>query len=345
MDKMDKKVTIYDIAREANVSTGTVSRYINGVGKSRGDTNQRIEEAIEKLNYVPNRAARALKSQKGNLICLAYPESDNPFFFELVTRAESEVKKAGYSLMINHTYGDPEEELKVLALTKEGFMDGLFLINFNYTKEHFKAFKQVKCPLVISSLCISPYGGNEDDNFDYIGVDVFNALHMTTRHLLDMGHKKIAYIGGPKELCVFRERYEGYCSALQQNGLQVDERYCFLGEYDERAGYTAASQIARMEDKPTAICTASDVIAIGAMKALRENKVRIPEDIAIIGLDNIDFVTALTPRLSSVKMRQDEIGKCGIQFLLSRLQGINKKPEKIIYQPELVVRESSSLQK
>ncbi|MDR1532408.1 MAG: LacI family transcriptional regulator [Clostridiales bacterium] len=345
MSNTDKKVTIYDIAKGANVSPGTVSRYINGVGNSRGDTNLRIEEAIKKLNYVPKRAARALKSGKRNLICLAYPESDNPFFFELVSKAEGEVKKAGYSMMISHTHGVPSEELKVLALTKEGFMDGLFLINFNYTEEHFEAFKQVGCPLVLSSLCISPYGGNESDNFDYIGIDVFTALHMTTRHLIDMGHKCIAYIGGSKDICVFRERYEGYCSALLQSGLHVDERYCFIGGYDERAGYTAAARIALMDGRPTAICTASDVIAIGAMKALRERNVRVPEDIAVIGLDNIDFDSALTPPLSSAKMRQDEIGKCAIEFLFRRLQGDDEKPKKIIYQPELVIRESSNYQR
>lgn len=337
----EKKVTIYDIAREAKVSTGTVSRYINGIGQSRGDTGSRIENAIKKLNYVPNHAARALKSQRKNIICLAYPESDNPFFFEMVSAIEDELKNAGYSMMISHTHGRTEEELKMLSLTKEGIMDGLILIDFNYTKEHFEAFEQVECPLVLSSLCISPYGGRENDKYDYVGIDVFNALYTTTMHMVDMGHKKIAYIGGWNELHTFRERYEGYASALYRAGIPLDERYCFIGEYDQKAGYEAGLKIAEMEERPTAVCTASDVIAIGAMMAFREKNIRIPEDIAIIGLDDIGFDKAMTPCLSSARMMQKAIGKSAVEFLLMRLNGDNSKPRKIIYQPELVVRESS----
>lgn len=338
---MDKKVTIYDIAREANVSTGTVSRYINGVGQSRGDTNIRIEEAIRRLNYVPNRAARALKSQKRNIICLAYPESDNPFFFELVGTIEEELKQAGYSMMISHTHGKTEEELKILSLTKEGIMDGLVLINFNYTKEHFRAFEQAECPLVVSSLCVSPYGGNEADSYDYVGIDVFNALYMTVMHMAEMGHKRIAYVGGANELYTFRERYEGYVSALSQAGLALEREYCFTGGYDQKAGYEAGLRIAEMEKRPTAVCAASDVIAIGVMMALREKGLRIPEDVAVIGLDDIGFDQVMTPCLSSARMMQKELGKCAVSFLLARLDGDDSQPKKIIYQPELVVRDSS----
>ncbi len=337
----EKKITIREIAKEANVSTGTVSRYLNGAANLRKDASERIEQAIDKYHYTPDRSARALKSGKRNLICLAYPESDNPFFFNIVSAIEESVRRSGYSLMINHTHGDPAEELKVLALTKEGIMDGLILVNFNYTPEHFDAFKRVGCPLVISSLCISPYGGGTDDSFDYIGIDVFSALHMTTKHLIDRGHRKIAYIGGPQEMCVFRERYEGYSSALVQAGIEVDRKYCFLGEYDEQAGYDAGKAIASMADRPTAICTASDVIAIGAMIALREHGVSIPGDIAVIGLDNISFDRALTPQLSSVCMRQEDVGRCAVEMLFSRIQGNDEAPRKVIFQPELILRESS----
>lgn len=341
MENREKKVTIYDIAREAGVSTGTISRYINGVGQSKGDTGKRIEEAIQRLNYVPNRAARALKSRKQNLICLAYPEADNPFFFELVNTIEQELKKYSYSMMISHTHGQTEEELKILALTKEGIMDGLFLINFNYTEQHFNLIEQAGCPIVLSSLCISPYGGSVRERYDYVGINVFNALYMTTMHMAEMGHKKIAYIGGTNELYTFRERYEGYASALYQIGIELEEKYCFLGEYDEKAGYEAGLQIAQMEDRPTAICAASDVIAIGAMRALKEMRLRIPEDIAVIGLDNIGFDKAMTPCLSSVRMRQSEIGRCAVDFLMARIRGDKSAPKKIVYQPELVIRDSS----
>lgn len=340
-----KKVTIYDVAKAAGVSPGTVSRYINGVGESRGKTKNRIEQAIRDLNYVPNRAARALKSKRKNLLCLAYPESDNPFFFELVDVVEQEVKKAGYSLMIYHTHADIEEELRILSLTQEGVMDGLIMVNFNYTPAHFEAFSQVDCPLVISSLCNSPYGGKESDNFDYVGINVKHGMYLSTLHMAEQGHEKIAYVGGPNEICVFGERYEGYCKALKEKGLPLDTSYCFLGEFDRKAGYKAGLQICEMTEKPTAVCAVSDVVAIGLLEAFKEKGIRMPEDIAISGMDNIDFDRAFTPELTSVKMRQREVGKCAMECLISRINGDSSAAKKIIYEPELVIRKSSSMTK
>lgn len=345
MSESGKKITIYDVAKAASVSPGTVSRYINGVGEPRGNTKSRIEQAIKELGYIPNRAARALKSKKKNLICLAYPESDNPFFFGLVDIVEKEVKKAGYTLMIYHTHADVEEELRILALTKEGIMDGLIMVNFNYTQEHFKAFSRVECPLVLSSLCISPYGGKESDNYDYVGIDVSRGMYLCTMHMIEQGHKKIAYVGGPNEICVFEERYEGYCKALAKSDIPLNRDYCFWGRYDEVAGYQAGLAIASMRNRPTAVCVVSDIVAIGVMKALKEKGVRMPVEIAITGMDDIGFDTAFTPELSSVKMRQKEIGKSAVDCLLSRINGDDSAAKKIIYEPELVIRASSAIKK
>ena len=164
---------------------------------------------------------------------------------------------------------------------------------------------------------------------------------MTTMHMIELGHKKIGYIGGDKDICVFRERYEGYCSALEKAQIPLNTDYCFFGEYDKKAGYNAGIRIAEMIDRPTAVCAASDVIAIGVMHAFNERNIRVPEDIAVIGIDDIDFDTDLTPKLSSVKMQQQEIGKCAVGFLFSRINGDNSAPKKIIFQPQLVKRESS----
>ncbi|MCB7066391.1 LacI family DNA-binding transcriptional regulator [Enterocloster citroniae] len=343
MNSKKNNITIYDIAKAAEVSPGTVSRYINGVGTPREESRLRIEKAIQDFNYVPNRAARALKSKKNNIICLAYPETDNPFFFNMVAAVETETKRAGYSLMIYHTHGEISEELHILSLMNENIADGLFLINFNYSPEHFEAFNRVTCPLVISSLCISPYGGNDTDNFDYVGIDVRTAEYLATMHLINNGHKKIALIGGDKNIDVFKERYEGYCSALNKAGIPLRTDYCLFGKYDKQAGYEAGAKIAQMEDRPTAVCAVSDVMAIGAMRAFRENSVVLPDEIALVGMDNIDFTNDMSPRMSSIKMMQDEVGRCAVKIILDRIEGDVSPRKKIIYQPELVVRESSSI--
>lgn len=334
-------VTIYDIAAVAQVSPGTVSRVINHSGYIKKETKERIEQAIKDLHYVPNRAARSLKNNRTNLICLAFPEADNPFFFALIGAVQEVAKRNHYSLMIYYTKGSPEEELNLLNMMNEKIVDGLFLVNFNYSEEHFKAIRKVHCPLVVSSLCVSPYGGNESDNFDYVGIDVRRALYLSTMHMLKQGHRRIALIGGDKSICVFRERFEGYCSAHVEMGVPVEMENCFFGAYDQNAGYEAGLKILNMKNRPTAVCVANDVMALGALAAFKEYSVRIPEDIAIIGMDDINFIKYLSPPLSSIAMAQNEMGRCGAEFLFNRLNGDDAPPQKIIFQPKLMIRESS----
>jgi DNA-binding LacI/PurR family transcriptional regulator len=341
--KNDKKnITIYDISKAADVSPGTISRYINGVGVPRESTRIRIEKALQEYEYSPNRSARALRSKKNNVICLAVPETNNPFFFKMIEAVESDLKHAGYSLMIYHTHGEISEELNILSLMNESIADGLILINFNYTAEHFEKFKTASYPLVVSSLCISPYGGNETDSFDYVGIDVRNAAYLATEHLIRQGHKRIAFIGGNKNLVTFKERYEGYISALNAAGIPIEQDLCFFGDYDADAGYKAAEEILALHDRPTAVCAVSDVIAIGAIRSFRKHSISIPDNVAITGIDNIDFDEDMSPNLSSVRMKQDEVGQCAVRILLKRLRGDKSPRMKIIYQPELLIRGSSS---
>lgn len=342
MDSKKETVTIYDIAAAAQVSPGTVSRVINNVGYIKPETKERVTQAIQELHYVPNRAARSLKNNRTNLICLAFPEADNPFFFALIGAVQEVAKQHHYSLMIYYTKGSPEEELNLLNMMNEKIVDGLFLINFNYTEEHFKAIRRVRCPLVVSSLCVSPYGGNETDNFDYVGIDVRRALYLSTIHMLKQGHRRVALIGGDKSIYVFRERFEGYCSAHVEMGVPVDMKNCFFGDYDQNAGYEAALRILNMKDRPTAVCAASDVMALGAIAAFQENHIRIPEDIAIVGMDDVNFVKFLSPPLSSIYMAQRDMGRYGAEFLFRRLEGDDSPSQKIIFQPKLIIRQSSS---
>lgn len=342
MTQKQKKVTIYDIAQRAGVSTGTVSRYINGVGTPHPDIEEKLKEAIEHFHYVPNRSARALKSQRKNMICMAFPETDNPFFFELVDQVEKRLKDAGYNMMIYHTHGRLEDEIRIIQMTQEGLMDGLLLLNFNFTDELFQAIHHRGCPVVICGLCVSPYGGNKQDEFDYVGIDVSQALYDMTCHMVDQGHTRIAYVGGSKELRVFRERYDGYASALMQRGIPFEEELCFTEfGFGEEAGYQAGLRLTDMENRPTAVCAASDVIAYGIMKACQEKHMRIPEDVALIGLDNDRFDELLTPALSSVNMMQRKMGDCAIDFLMKRIKGNEMEPKKIVFRPELVIRKSS----
>lgn len=339
-----KAVTIYDIARAAKVSPGTVSRFINGVGEPRAATRERLEKAIADYNFVPNRAAQALKSKRNRIICMAFPEAENPFFYHLVSAAEKITQQYGYTLMIYHTHTDSAREFDILSLMNESIADGLFLINYNFTQRHLDTFYKVSCPLVISSLCISPYGGTGFDNFDYIGIDGQNALYTATTQLISDGHRRIAFVGGKRDIVMFRERYEGYCSALARSRIHLDPSLCFFGGWDKDAGYAYGERIAAMpkEQRPTAVCAVNDVVAIGLISALRDHGLNVPDDLSVIGMDNIDMDVDLNPSLSSSDFAKDEFCKCAIDFLMERINGNDNPARKIIFQPTLILRESSA---
>ncbi|NLK98051.1 LacI family DNA-binding transcriptional regulator [Defluviitalea saccharophila] len=342
----DKKdVTIYDIAKLANTSPGTVSRALNNIGYVKEETRLRIEEAAKKLEYIPNRAARTLKTKRTGLILLAIPDMDNPFYIDMIKAIQEVSQYNNYSLILYYTEGKVEQEIKVLKMLHEQLADGMIMVNLNFTKKHLQEIKKISCPLVLSSMGVSEIGGNQTDPFDYIGVDTQKGIYMTTQHLIQQGHTRIGYIGGNKDIVVFRERYRGYSQSLIDGGLTLEDELVFFGEkWVESTGYEAGKYFLSLKQRPTAICAANDIMAIGAIRAFEEAGLHIPKDISIIGMDNIDLTHRLKPKMSSVAIAQAEIGRTAAELIFKRLRKEEQgSPKKIIFQPRLIIRESSIL--
>lgn len=343
--KMKKKTsvpTIYDIAKAAGVSPGTVSRTLNNIGYIKDETRQKIEKVMHDLKYIPNRAARTLKTKKTGLIMLAIPDTDNPFYVDMVKSVQDVAKFNDYSIILYYTEGRKNDELKALKMLHENFADGMILINFSFTKDHLKEIERINCPLVLSGICVSDIGGRQEDRFDYIGVDTRKGMYLAAKHLIMQGHEDIGYIGGFRELEVFRERYEGYCSALIDSGLQVRDEFVFWKNYSESTGYEAGIRFLSLDKLPTAVCAANDMLAMGALRAFEENGIKVPEDISLVGMDNIEIASRLKPKLSTVSIAQSEIGRTAAEIVFKRLKGEERGPsKKIIFEPRLVVRESS----
>lgn len=345
MDKRNRKTsfpTIYDIAKEAGVSPGTVSRTLNNIGYIKDETREKIEKVMKDLKYTPNRAARTLKTKKTGLIMLAIPDTDNPFFVDLIKAVQDVVKYNDYSMVLYYTEGKKSDELKALKLMKENFADGLILINFSFTDDHQKEIDRINVPVVLSSMNVSSIGGNEEDRFDYVGVDSRKGMYMAAKHLIMQGHTNIAYIGGVRKFDVFNERYSGYRDALIESGLSIKDELVSWKNYMEISGYEAAIGFAALKHRPTGVCAANDMLAMGALRAFEESGIKVPEDISLVGMDNIDMGARLKPKLSSVSIAQSEIGRTAAELIFKRLKnkedGISKK---IIFEPRLVVRESS----
>jgi len=337
-----KAPTIYNVAQVANVSPGTVSRYINNVGTPRKDTKERLDSAIKQLRFVPNSAAQALKSGRSNIICLFYPKTEDPFYSRLVVYLSAGAKEAGYTLLSCQMDGS-DNELQLMPFMKEGIMDGLILINLNLTSKHRDLFYSTSIPLVIGALCVSPYGGTDLDNYDYVGVDGRNALYLSTSHMISQGHQNIAFAAGNQKMIVFRECYEGYYSAMLKYNLSPSPSNIFFDCDSKDSGYEVGEIIANMDPtvRPTAICTTSDVVAIGIISAFRKHGLSVPEDVAVIGMGNIYYDEDIVPSLSSVSMSAQELSKYIIDLEIKRIADIDTPAKKIILLPELRIRDSS----
>lgn len=343
-DKDPSQITIYDIANASGVSPGTVSRAMNNIGYVKEETRQKIEEAAKKLKYTPNRAARTLKTKKTGLILLAIPDTDNPFFVDMIKAVQDIVKHNGYSLVLYYTESKIEDELKALRMLHEHFADGMILINLSFTQKHLKEIETIDCPLVLSNISSMDIGGREEDRFDYIGVDSGKGIYLATKHLIMQGHNDIAYIAGDNSFEVFKERYGGYRKALIESGIKIKEELVFWKNYSELCGYEAVKHFLSLKVKPTAICSANDMMAVGAISALDEGNIKIPDEISIIGMDNIHLASKLKPKLSSVSLSQSEIGRTAVELIFDRLSGKEKGISKrVIFEPRIIVRESSVL--
>jgi LacI family transcriptional regulator len=340
------KPTIYDIAKAAGVSPGTVSRALNNVGYIKYETRKKIETVIKQFDYIPNRAARSLKTKRTGLIMLAIPDTDNPFYVDMIKAVQDVVKANDNSMVLYYTEGKKNDEIKALKMLHENFADALIMVNFYFTKEYRKEIDKIKCPVVLSGISVSDLGGGEDDRFDYVGVDCRKGIYLSTMHLIGQGHINIGYIAGIKELNTFMERCEGYREAFMDSGIKIREELIYWENYNESSGYKAGKYFLGLKNRPSAICAANDMMAMGALRAMEDSSIKVPEDMSVVGMDNNNISGRLKPGLSSVSIAQSEIGRTAAELIFKRLKGEeNGISKKIIFEPRLIVRESSIIKK
>lgn len=340
MTKKKKIITIYDIAKLTGVSAATVSNAINDKGFVSGETRAKILKVVQELNYSPNPAARSLKTKKTNHIMLAMNHMRDYFYFDMIDAVHDVAEKYGYSLILNFTEDDEKKELRLLNSLNENFVDGLILVSIIFSEKHLNEMTNINCPVVFSGICNNRL---KDSNilFDYVGVDTQMGTYISTKHLISQGHTKIGYVGLPLKIQEWDERYEGFCLAMKESKLEINEKFVILGGYNEQFGFEAGLSYAKLGNLPTAICAASDLIVIGIYKAFEQEGIRIPDDICIIGMDNIDIDTLVKPKISSVAIAQGDIGRTAAELIFKRLNGSTGPNESIIFQPRLIVRESS----
>jgi LacI family transcriptional regulator len=325
-----------DVGRKAGVSAMTVSRVINGREGVDPDTQRRVEEAIAALDYVPNRIARGLISQKTQTIGLIVPDFVNPFFAPVVRGAETAARRAGYRVLLCNSEGDLRLEREYIDDLVSHRVEGLLLAPASdRSRGSILALLRGGFPLVLIDRALP------DVDCDLIVSDSAVGARRLVEHLIAIGHRHIAHITDVDDTSTGRERLRGYREALEHAGIMYQEELVFRATVDQMGGYRAAQQALAMEPLPTAIFTVNNMTVVGAMKALREQGLSVPKDMGLVCFDDVEHLAVLSPFLTVVDQPAETFGSLGAQLLFERIAGkAGLRSRRIVLQTDLIVRES-----
>ncbi|HZH53071.1 MAG TPA: LacI family DNA-binding transcriptional regulator [Microvirga sp.] len=327
---------IQDVARLAEVSTATVSRALASPDRVSPEARARVLEAIARTGYVPNPAARSLRSQKTFMVLVVLPDLANTFFSKILRGIEETLFEAGYGMIIGDLDGSPEKEAHFAAFTAAGRVDGAILLNghlFGQNRAGKGTPAKVNIPLV--ALCEAIPGAD----IPQIEVDNRDAARRMTQHLASLGHRRIAYVSGPADNVLEHERFRGYREGLAAEGLSFDPSLVVPGDYTLESGVKAGETLVSRHERPTAVFCTSDEMAIGLVRTLHSAGMSVPEDMSVAGFDNIEFAAAAQPALTTIHQPRRELGQAAASVLVDLLQG-REAPKRIRLKTELVIRDS-----
>lgn len=340
MNGRDKQATIYDIAKRANVSATTVSRALNNSGYVAREKLDEILKIAKELNYSPNQVARMLKNQSTGQIMLSIPDMRNSFYNDFIEAVNRRAEENNYSLLLNYNQMKDKTKHKMLDDLAENHFDGLILVSIHLDDALISRVNAIGKPVVLTSLSSVPpiqWKGN----YDFVGVDTRAAMYFSAKHLAEEGHRRIAYIGLDETSLTGMERYEGYTFALKEAGIPLEKNLVFEGGYDERFGYECMLKMITEGHMPTAVCACNDVLAIGIYKALEEASISIPGQVSVVGMDDSDVCRIIRPKLSSVSLCSMELGDAAARLIFKRLGDQQKRYENVLFDPRLIIRDSS----
>jgi LacI family transcriptional regulator, galactose operon repressor len=317
MPEPKRRVTIREVAAQAGVSVATISRVLNGKGPVRETTSRRVMETCQALHFTPHGIARSLSLRRTQTIGLLLPDLHGEFFSEVIRGIDAEARNGGYHLLVSGFHSDRQEMIAVFRAVR-GRVDGLIVMSPDREAAKLCSHLPSGFPVVL----LNSAGGAARA----ITIDNYGGARKMVQHLRSLGHTRIAFITGPEENEDAAERLRGYRDS-------VDAAMEIAGDFSERAGYAAAAQLMRVQ-RPSALFAANDAMAVGALSALRDNGVRVPDDIALAGFDDIPIARFVTPPLTTVSVDIAQLGRRAFELLISE----NEQHE--ILPATLVIRES-----
>ncbi len=328
-------VTIHDVAVRAGVSTTTVSHVINGTRRVSTDLSTRVERAMDELGYQPNALARSLRRKETQTLGLIVPDNSNPFFAEIARGIEDTAYNLGYAVVLCNTDNDTARESLYLNLLLKRQADGIVLVTAGAWNPGLESAVQRNLPLVVVDRELPSAA------LDCVVTDHVAGGEMATQHLIDLGHRRIGCISGPMQLASSVGRVEGYRTALRAAGLRVDPALIARGDFLETSGVECARALLRQSPPPTAIFACNDLMAIGAISAAYELGLSIPQELSVVGYDDIRLAAHLSPPLTTVAQPKYDLGTIAATLLIERMADRSLPPRRVLLRTELTRRGST----
>jgi LacI family transcriptional regulator len=336
---MDRKITIKDIARKANVSHTTVSRALNDKSRIKTETKEKILLIAKELNYRPDFIARSLVMRRTRTLGLVITTIANPFYTELSQGIESTAIGLGYNIILCSTNYDLSAEKKYIDMLQSKGVDGIIFTSAHMGDPNIIGLAEEGFPtILVNRRTHHPAVKNK---VDYVGVDNIRGGFLAVEHLIKLGHERIGVIGGSSESSVGLERLDGGKKALAAYGLEVMGDYFLEGDFLRGSGYQGGKRFLAMDKPPTAIFATNDYMALGTHQAILEGGIRIPEEIALIGFNDIEFTSMKGIELTTIGQKKYEMGALAVRKLVERVEGRAGGPaEEMILEPELIIRKT-----
>ncbi|WP_337098723.1 catabolite control protein A [Paenibacillus sp. YIM B09110] len=328
-------VTIYDVAREAGVSMATVSRVVNNNPNVKPATRKKVYEAIERLGYRPNAVARGLASKKTTTVGVVIPDISNALYAEVARGIEDIANMYHYNIILANADKKKDKEIRVINTLLEKQVDGLLFLGAPVTEEHLQAFKTANVPIV---LCATT---DESGQVPSVDINHENAAFDAVMSLVGKGHKRIAMISGTlQDPANGYARFQGYKRALEASGIPYDDSLVRIGNYRYESGADAMKYFIELSERPTAVFSATDEMAIGAIHAIQDAGLKVPNDFSVISVDNSRMASMVRPQLTAVAQPMYDIGAVSMRLLTKLMKKENVEQSQVVLPHEIVVRQS-----
>ncbi|OQP35072.1 MULTISPECIES: HTH-type transcriptional repressor PurR [Pantoea] len=328
--------TIKDVAKRAGVSTTTVSHVINKTRFVAEETRNAVWQAIQELHYSPSAVARSLKVNHTKTLGLLATSSEAPYFAEIIEAVEHHCFERGYTLILGNAHNDLQKQRAYLSMMAQKRVDGLLVMCSEYPDDLLKMLEENRnIPMVVMD-----WGESRADFTDTVLDNAFQGGYLAGRYLIERGHRDIGAIPGQLERNTGGGRHAGFLKALEEAGIAVRAEWIVQGDFEPESGYQAMQQILQQKQRPTAIFCGGDIMAMGAICAADEMGLRVPQDISVIGYDNVRNARYFTPALTTVHQPKAQLGEKALEMLLDRITSKREESQTIEVHPTLIERRS-----